>query len=138
MDPVFNNRFDAVDPQEFAAFLASYGPLRVLLERDALAHPVQAETLLAAAGWQRASRIGRVDVYVQAAPSPPAAILARAREHYFRTKRLATLARRERLNVCAIRRIEAVLGLHPAFVWSLYRHHAQLPLPIESIDCKTK
>ena len=29
--------------------------------------------------------------------------------------------RREQMNVCAIRRIETIGGLHPAFVWAIYR-----------------
>jgi hypothetical protein len=138
MGPLFDNRFDAVDPREFAAFLASYGTDEVLVERGALRDPERAEALLAASDWHRASRQGSVDVYRPTLPPPPAEFLAREREEYFRAKRRDTLSRRERMNVCAIRRIEALIGLHPAFVWAIYRRYATLPLPIEGVVCGRK
>ncbi|MGH7080426.1 MAG: hypothetical protein ACREFU_20295 [Acetobacteraceae bacterium] len=134
--PLFNNRFDSVDRREFAAFLASYDVQEVLVERDVLSHPGRAQALVAGAGWRLAFRHGSVTAYVPPAQSPPPAVLARERAAYFKAKQRDTLVRRERMNVCAIRRLEAAIGLHPAFVWSVYRRYFDLPLPIRSITCR--
>lgn len=133
--PLFNNRFGAVDPREFNTFLASYGVQELLIERHALSDAAKAEALAAKAGWQFAFRNGSVDVYLPPASSTPPSVLARERAAYFRTKRRDTLARRERMNVCAIRRIERMIGIHPAFVWSIYRRFFDLPLLIPKITC---
>jgi hypothetical protein len=136
--PLFNNQFDTVDHHEFAAFLASYGVQEVLIERDALSDPSRADALVTGAGWRRAFGRGSVDVYLPTVqPSSPAA-LAQEQAMFFEVNQRGTLERRERMNVCAIRRVEAASGLHPAFVWSIYRKYADLPLPIGSIICRQK
>lgn len=134
--PLFNNQFGAVDHREFAAFLASYGVQEVLIEHDALPDPSQAATLVADAGWRLAFSRGDVDVYLPAVKPPSPATLAQEQAMFFEANQRDTLERRERMNVCAIRRVEAASGLHPAFVWSIYRKYADLPLPIGSIICR--
>lgn len=136
--PLFNDRFDVINRHEFSAFLASYGVQEILVERNALSHPKRADALATGAGWKLAFRDGSVDVYLPPARSPAPVVLARERETYFKAKQRNTLERRERMNVCAIRRIEAVVGLHPAFVWSFYRRYFDLPLSIGSITCRKK
>jgi hypothetical protein len=136
--PLFSNQFDAVDHREFAAFLASYGVQEVLIERDALPDPSQADALVIGAGWRRAFGRGSVDVYLPTVQPPSPASLAQELAGYIEAKQRDTLDRRERMNVCAIRRFETASGLHPAFVWSIYRKYAELPLPIESIICRQK
>jgi hypothetical protein len=136
--PLFNNQFDEVNHREFATFLASYGVQEVLIERAALPDPSRVDELVTGAGWRRAFSRGSVDVYLPTSQPPSPAVLAQEQAAYFETKQRDTLERRERINVCAIRRFEIASGLHPAFVWSIYRKHTELPLPIESISCPPK
>ncbi len=136
--PLFNNRFDAIDRHEFSVFLESYGVQEIFIERDALSHPEQADALVTGAGWKCVARDGNIDACLPPARSQAPAVLARERETYFQADQRNMLERRERMNVCAIQRIEAVLGLHPAFVWAFYRKYFYLPVPLESITCEQK
>lgn len=133
--PLHNGQFAAIDPQEFAAFLAIYHVDEVLVERNALARPDKAEALLSEAGWRRERAQGSIDFFLPPAQPLAADFQAREQKVSFAAKLSATLAKRERLNVCVIRRIETATGLHPRFVWSFYQRHFTLPLPFETITC---
>lgn len=133
--PLFNNAFAQIDHHEFGAFLAQYGVRDVLLETRALKHPAAARALVEGAGWHLDRRVGHVEIFAPPAKSPSRARLARETASYFRAKADAVLSRRERLNVCAIRRFEARTRLGLGFVWPLYKAWFTLPLPIASISC---
>ncbi|HTJ90945.1 MAG TPA: hypothetical protein VL356_12310 [Acidocella sp.] len=135
--PLFNNDFDAVDRREFATFLASYGVQEVLVERDSLSDPTGAAALVSGAGWKLTFRHGSVNVYLPAVQPPSPAALAQEQEGFFEEKQLNTLERRERMNVCAIRRTEAEIGVHLTLIWSIYQKYSELPSPIGTVTCNT-
>lgn len=138
--PLYNNAYDKIDRQEFATFLAIYNVQEVLIERDSISDPLDAAALVTGSGWKYAFDRDGVDVYVPGSPPPLPAKLADEQAGDFMAKRRAalenTLERRERMNVCSIRGVEDKIGLHPAFIWSFYQKHFDLPLPVNAIVCR--
>lgn len=146
--PLWQNRFTAIDPREFAAYLAAYGVQYVVLLPqgygfyDGRANDEQAAVaagvLLRGAGWGVTAAAPDALLFAPQGPEPGAAQIAAfqtppppAWAVAHRAKRL----RRERRQVCGIRALARFTGLDAAPLLTFYAAHLSPPLPVDAIAC---
>ncbi len=131
--PLYDTDYARIDPHEFALFLAAYGADDVVLLNGMLP-PGEAEALLARAGWQLGAAGLEFSVY-RRGPAAPARADAAEVFAYMHAAQQRGRARRERLNVCAIERLERRFGFGRTAFLGLYQRLSSAPLPPASIDC---
>lgn len=133
--PLYNGEYGKIPRREFGVFLARYDVADILVETSQIRNPGAILSLVNGAGWHLDARVGSVEIFGPPAQPPSPSAVARETAAYLHARALATLARRERLNVCAIRRFERRWHVKLGPVWWLYRRSFTLPLKIGTISC---
>jgi hypothetical protein len=141
---LYNHQFAAINPAEFAAFLAAYGADDVVVLPHDFTQAPAAATLLQAAGWRATTTMQDAIVFTPAsaiAPPDAAQIAADSAIDSPPAKEFAAARHREKLiraetrRVCQINAWAQRLHLNPGRFLVFYVDHVHPPLPVRDIAC---